>query len=121
MITSVPAIRPAVDVLPVTIHVITNVSAVPVIRQVTAFASERARDVLICLTLYANFAVATRPLKLVLIENPGADDSINHLGVEVESVHEVLVEHDRVTANAAKSDKGCCAPQLSSDKKIRVL
>ena len=51
MITSVPAIRPAVDVLPVTIHVITNVSAVPVIRQVTAFARERARDVLICLTL----------------------------------------------------------------------
>ncbi len=67
---------------------------------------------------YANFAVATRPLKLVLIENPGADDSINHLGAEVESVDEVRVEHDRVTANAAKSDKGCCAPQLSSDKKL---
>ena len=47
---------------------------------------------------YANFAVVTPPLKLVLIENPGADDSINHLGVEVESVDEVRSEHDRVTA-----------------------
>ena len=32
---------------------------------------------------YANFAVANPPLKLVLIENPEATDSINHLGVEV--------------------------------------
>ena len=51
MITSVPAIRPAVDVLPVTIHVITNVSAVPVIRQVMALANDRRRDALMLLTL----------------------------------------------------------------------
>ena len=47
---------------------------------------------------YANFAVVNPPLKLVLIENPGASDSINHLGVEVESVDAVRSEHERVTA-----------------------
>jgi lactoylglutathione lyase len=46
---------------------------------------------------YANFALANPPLKLVLIENPGADDSVNHLGVEVESVDEVRAAHERAT------------------------
>jgi predicted enzyme related to lactoylglutathione lyase len=46
---------------------------------------------------YANFAIDNPPLKLVLIENPGADDSINHLGVEVQSVDEVRAAHERVT------------------------
>ena len=46
---------------------------------------------------YANYAIANPPLKLVLIENPGVADSINHLGVEVESVDDVRAEHDRVT------------------------
>ncbi|MFM7080591.1 MAG: ArsI/CadI family heavy metal resistance metalloenzyme [Actinomycetota bacterium] len=46
---------------------------------------------------YANFAISNPPLKLVLLENPDADDSINHLGVEVESVDEVRAEHARVT------------------------
>lgn len=32
---------------------------------------------------YANFAVVDPPLKLVLIENPGAGGTLNHLGVEV--------------------------------------
>ena len=32
---------------------------------------------------YANFAIDEPPLKLVLFENPGADERINHLGVEV--------------------------------------
>src|SRR5688500_8676468 len=31
---------------------------------------------------YANFAVTDPPLKLVLIENPGAAERLNHLGVE---------------------------------------
>ena len=61
---------------------------------------------------YANFAVVTPPLKLVLIENPGADDSINHLGVEVESVDEVRSEHDRVTAAGlpvwVEGETTCC-------------
>ena len=46
---------------------------------------------------YANFAMSNPPLKLVLLENPDANDSINHLGVEVESVEEVRAEHARVT------------------------
>ena len=33
---------------------------------------------------YVNFAVDNPPLKLVLIENPNADERINHLGVEVD-------------------------------------
>jgi lactoylglutathione lyase len=32
---------------------------------------------------YANFALATPPLKLVLLENPGKGGTLNHLGVEV--------------------------------------
>ena len=46
---------------------------------------------------YANFAIADPPLKLVLMENPGAEDSINHLGVEMQSVDEVRAEHERAT------------------------
>lgn len=32
---------------------------------------------------YANFAIAEPPLKLVLFENPAANERLNHLGVEV--------------------------------------
>ena len=32
---------------------------------------------------YANFAIDEPPLKLVLFENPGASERLNHLGVEV--------------------------------------
>ena len=32
---------------------------------------------------YANFAIDQPPLKLVLFENPDADERLNHLGVEV--------------------------------------
>jgi catechol 2,3-dioxygenase-like lactoylglutathione lyase family enzyme len=41
---------------------------------------------------YANFAIADPPLKLVLLENPGAGGSLNHLGVEVESSEAVHAE-----------------------------
>ena len=61
---------------------------------------------------YANFAVVNPPLKLVLIENPGASDSINHLGVEVESVDAVRSEHDRVTSAGlpvwVEGETTCC-------------
>ena len=63
-------------------------------------------------TGYANFAVVNPPLKLVLIENPGASDSINHLGVEVESVDAVRSEHERVTAAGlpvwVEGETTCC-------------
>ncbi len=44
---------------------------------------------------YANFAIAQPPLKLVLIENPQAAGSLNHLGVEVETSTEVSVASQR--------------------------
>lgn len=37
---------------------------------------------------YANFAISNPPLKLVLIENPGAG-GLNHLGVEVPTTEQV--------------------------------
>jgi catechol 2,3-dioxygenase-like lactoylglutathione lyase family enzyme len=52
---------------------------------------------------YANFAVATPPLKLVLIEGGGEPGSLNHLGVEVDSADEVA------TANARLTDEGLAA------------
>lgn len=61
---------------------------------------------------YANFAVVDPPLKLVLIENQEATDSINHLGVEVASVDEVRAAHERVTAAGmptwVEGETTCC-------------
>jgi catechol 2,3-dioxygenase-like lactoylglutathione lyase family enzyme len=45
---------------------------------------------------YANFAIADPPLKLVLLENPGMGGSLNHLGIEVDSVGEVDAEQTRL-------------------------
>jgi len=47
---------------------------------------------------YANFAVATPPLKLVLLENPGKGGTLNHLGVEVPSSAIVHAEIARLSA-----------------------
>ncbi|MEZ5185023.1 MAG: ArsI/CadI family heavy metal resistance metalloenzyme [Candidatus Nanopelagicales bacterium] len=47
---------------------------------------------------YANFAVQDPPLKMVLIENPDAAGTINHLGVEVADPNEVRVAIDRLNA-----------------------
>src|ERR671925_1437082 len=44
---------------------------------------------------YANFAIAEPPLKLVLIENKGAETRLNHLGVEVSSTDDVVDAHRR--------------------------
>ncbi|MCA1710706.1 MAG: VOC family protein [Actinobacteria bacterium] len=46
---------------------------------------------------YANFAVASPPLKLVLLQNPGQGGSINHLGVEVAEAEMVQAEIGRLT------------------------
>jgi catechol 2,3-dioxygenase-like lactoylglutathione lyase family enzyme len=46
---------------------------------------------------YANFAIASPPLKLVLIENPGNGGSLNHLGVEVPTSEVVHGEIARLT------------------------
>src|SRR3954454_12304288 len=45
---------------------------------------------------YANFAIDEPALKLVLIENPGADGRLNHLGVEVTSTDEVSAAQRRL-------------------------
>src|ERR1039457_3214789 len=52
---------------------------------------------------YANFAITEPPLKLVLIEGGGVPGSVNHQGVEVDSV-EVVVE-DELTCCYAVQDK----------------
>jgi catechol 2,3-dioxygenase-like lactoylglutathione lyase family enzyme len=61
---------------------------------------------------YANFAIASPPLKLVLIENPGQGGSLNHLGVEVESSSEVESHQARLTEAGFFADEEknttCC-------------
>jgi catechol 2,3-dioxygenase-like lactoylglutathione lyase family enzyme len=47
---------------------------------------------------YASFALADPPLKLVLIQNPGAGGTVNHLGVEVETAQEVVAQTRRLAA-----------------------
>jgi predicted enzyme related to lactoylglutathione lyase len=61
---------------------------------------------------YANFAIADPPLKLVLLENPGQGGSLNHLGIEVESVDEVDAAQTRLAGEGLASidERGttCC-------------
>jgi catechol 2,3-dioxygenase-like lactoylglutathione lyase family enzyme len=61
---------------------------------------------------YANFAVAEPPLKLVLIENPSAAGTMNHLGVEVFSADEVAATQRRLAgdglATATEEGVSCC-------------
>ncbi len=61
---------------------------------------------------YANFAVTEPPLKLVLLENPGRGGTLNHLGVEVESVDQVDAEQTRLAEAGLTSieERGttCC-------------
>ena len=61
---------------------------------------------------YANFAVDSPPLKLVLIENPGAEGRLNHLGVEVFSTDEVAATSARLAgqgmATATEDNVTCC-------------
>ena len=61
---------------------------------------------------YANFAVESPPLKLVLIENPGAEGRLNHLGVEVFSTDEVATTQARLAGDglptATEDNVTCC-------------
>ncbi len=61
---------------------------------------------------YANFAVGSPPLKLVLIENAEAAGSLNHLGVEVFSTDEVTAAQRRLAddglATATEENVSCC-------------
>ena len=61
---------------------------------------------------YANFAVASPPLKLVLLENPGKGGTLNHLGVEVASSEKVHGEIARLSGEglftAEEMGTTCC-------------
>jgi catechol 2,3-dioxygenase-like lactoylglutathione lyase family enzyme len=61
---------------------------------------------------YANFAVEEPPLKLVLFENPEADERLNHLGVEVFDDGDVHAATDRLKAaglvEAVEDEQTCC-------------
>lgn len=61
---------------------------------------------------YANFALDTPPLKLVLIENAAAAGSLNHLGVEVADTAEVSKAQARITGSGIEAreeaDVVCC-------------
>lgn len=61
---------------------------------------------------YANFAIDDPPLKLVLIENLHATDTINHLGVEVFSTDEVAAAQRRLAneglVTAVEDEVACC-------------
>jgi catechol 2,3-dioxygenase-like lactoylglutathione lyase family enzyme len=61
---------------------------------------------------YANFAIDEPPVKLVLIENPDAAGSLNHLGVEVFSTDDVTAAQARLAddglATATEENVTCC-------------
>ena len=60
---------------------------------------------------YANFAIQEPPLKLVLIEGEDGG-SLNHLGIEVETVDEVSAAGDRMAergvATTEAQESTCC-------------
>ncbi|MFB0620951.1 ArsI/CadI family heavy metal resistance metalloenzyme [Streptomyces sp. AGS-58] len=62
---------------------------------------------------YANFAITTPPLKLVLIEGePGRETRLDHLGVEVGTTGEVTAATTRLKdaglATFEENDTSCC-------------
>jgi lactoylglutathione lyase len=67
---------------------------------------------------YANFVTEDPPLKLVLLENPGADGTLNHLGVEVASSETVHAEIARLAPRhlepVGRGDV-CCGDGTAAD------
>ena len=61
---------------------------------------------------YANFAIENPALKLILFENPAQTGTLNHLGVERESMEEVEAEANRLEAAGlsldVEGDVVCC-------------
>jgi catechol 2,3-dioxygenase-like lactoylglutathione lyase family enzyme len=61
---------------------------------------------------YANFAIASPPLKLVLFENPKAAERLNHLGVEVFEQVDVDRAQERFTEtrilDSVEEEAICC-------------
>ncbi len=61
---------------------------------------------------YANFAIEQPPLKLVLFEVPGADERLNHVGVEVFGNEQVGTAIERLRAaemdTLIEDETTCC-------------
>jgi catechol 2,3-dioxygenase-like lactoylglutathione lyase family enzyme len=61
---------------------------------------------------YANFAIEQPPLKLVLFEGEGESGTINHLGVETETIDEVVAAEARLNESGLDTtgvdDTLCC-------------
>lgn len=62
---------------------------------------------------YANFAIASPPLKLVLLESDeGRETALDHLGIEVEEEAEVVAATERLKAAGLatfeENDTSCC-------------
>ena len=61
---------------------------------------------------YANFAIDQPPLKLVLFENPDADERLNHLGVEVFDDADVHAATERLKSaglvDSVEDEQTCC-------------
>lgn len=61
---------------------------------------------------YANFAIDSPPLKLVLFEAPEADERLNHIGVELPTPSEVSAASERLqsagVATSSKETSECC-------------
>ena len=61
---------------------------------------------------YANFAIEEPPLKLVLFENPDAEERLNHLGVEVMDEEGVQAATARLKtaglADRVEDEETCC-------------
>ena len=81
-------------------------AAIPFYERLFGVAPHKVRDG------YANFAVTDPPLKLVLFEAPGASQTLNHLGVEVEDTSEVAAAASRLAAAGLSIDvreqETCC-------------
>jgi len=67
---------------------------------------------------YVNFAIDEPPLKLVLIENPGAGGTLNHLGVEVASTDDVDERQRRLSdaGLVSKDERGTTCCYATQDK-----
>ena len=61
---------------------------------------------------YANFAIDNPALKLVLFENPNADEQLNHLGVELFDSSDIEKTSKRFKAagilGSVQTDSVCC-------------
>ncbi len=61
---------------------------------------------------YANFAIDQPPLKLVLFENPEADERLNHMGVEVFDDAEINAAAKRLKQDGildrVQAETTCC-------------